>query len=98
MSSFEPSMNRYLWAADLASAQIPPGVLIQERYQVIAPQIWLDTQPERAPYVPQELSEEIIPYLRLFPQRLHIPEVYGFAVLAEEANIAEVILLENVPI
>lgn len=91
-------MNRYLWASDPASAQIPPEVLIQDRYQVIAPQIWLDTQPEAPPYVPQELPEEIIPYLRLFPQRLHIPEVYGVAVLSEEPNSAEVILLENVPI
>ncbi|MGA9382472.1 MAG: serine/threonine-protein phosphatase [Phormidium sp.] len=98
MSSSEPSMNRYLWASDPVSAEISPGVLIQERYQVIAPQIWLDTQPEAPPSVPQELPEEIIPYLRLFPQRLHIPEVYGVAVLGEEPDTAEVILLENVPI
>lgn len=91
-------MNRYLWASDPASAQISPGVRIQDRYQVIAPQIWLDTQPEVPPYVPQELPEETIPYLRLFPQRLHIPEVYGIAVLGEEPDNAEVILLENVPI
>lgn len=91
-------MNRYIWASDPALAQISPGVLIQDRYQVIAPQIWLDTQPEAAPHVPQELPEEIISYLRLFPQRLHIPEVYGVAVLGEEPNTAEVILLENVPI
>lgn len=98
MSSSQPLMNRYLWASDPASAQISPGVLIQDRYQVIAPQIWLDTQPEAPPYVPQELTEEIIPYLRLFPQRLHIPEVYGVAVLGDEPNTAELILLENVPI
>jgi protein phosphatase len=73
-------------------------VLVQDRYRVIAPQIWLDTQPEAPPYVPQELPEEIIPYLRLFPQRLHIPEVYGIAVLGEAPETAEVILLENVPI
>lgn len=91
-------MNRYIWASDPASAQISPGVLIHDRYQVIAPQIWLDTQPEAPPFVPQELPEEIIPYLRLFPQRLHIPEVYGVAVLGEEPDTAEVILLENVPI
>lgn len=91
-------MNHYIWASDPASAQISPGVLIQDRYQVIAPQIWLDTQPEVPSYVPRELPEEIIPYLRLFPQRLHIPEVYGVAVLGEEPNTAEVILLENVPI
>lgn len=91
-------MNFYIWASDPASAEISPGVLIHNRYKVIAPQIWLDQQPEAPPYVPQELPEEIIPYLRLFPQRLHIPEVYGVAVLGEELNASEVILLENVPI
>ena len=98
MSSSEPPIHRYLWAADPASAQVPAGELIQGRYQVVAPQIWLDKQPELPPYVPQELPEEIIPYLRLFPLRLHIPEVYGLTVLDEEAEASEVILLENVPI
>lgn len=91
-------MNRYIWASDPASAEISPGILIHNRYQVIAPQIWLDQQPEAPPYVPQELPEAVIPYLRLFPQRLHIPEVYGLVVLSEELNASEVILLENVPI
>jgi len=98
MSSSQPPMNRYLWAADPASAQIPPEVLVQERYRVIAPQIWLDTQPEAPPDVPPELSEDIVPYLRLFPYRLHIPEVYGMAVLGEQPNTASILLLENVPI
>lgn len=98
MSSSEPPIHRYLWAADPASAQVPAGELIQGRYQVVAPQIWLDKQPELPPYVPQELPEEIVPYLRLFPLRLHIPEVYGLAVLRDETEDAEVILLENVPI
>ena len=90
-------MNRYLWAADPASAQIPQGELVQGRYQVVAPQIWLDTQAEQPPYVPQDLPEQVIPYLRLFPWRLHVPEVYGFAVLDEELE-AKVLLLENVPL
>lgn len=98
MSSSAPPINRYLWAADPASAQVPAGELIQGRYQVVAPQIWLDKQPEIPPDVPQDLPEEIIPYLRLFPLRLHIPEVYGLAVLGEEPDTAEILLLENVPV
>lgn len=98
MSSSEPPINRYLWAADPASAQIPAGELVEGRYQVVAPQIWLDTQPELPPHVPQELPDQAIPYLRLFPLRLHIPEVYGLAVLDEQPETAEVMLLENVPI
>ncbi|HEY9852230.1 MAG TPA: protein phosphatase 2C domain-containing protein [Leptolyngbyaceae cyanobacterium] len=100
MSSSEPPINRYLWVADPIVVPFPAGELIQGRYQVVAPQIWLDTQPELPSYVPQELPDQILPYLHLFPFRLHIPEVYGLAVLDNESDTEtpEVILLENVPI
>ena len=89
---------RYLWAADPAVAQISPGRLIQDRYEVVSAQIWRDTQPLEPPYIPEDLPDEIIPYLRLYPQRLHIPEVYGCAILGKEPETAEVVLLENVPL
>lgn len=98
MTSSETPIYRYLWAADPAVSQISPGRLIQGRYEVVSPQIWRDTQPEHPPYIPEELPDEIIPYLRLFPQRLHVPEVYGWAVLGDEPDTALVPLLENVPI
>lgn len=60
------------------------------RYEVITPQIWLDTQPGLLPDIPEELPKEIIPYLQLYQQRLHLPQVYGFE--------GDIILLENVPI
>ncbi|MFB2924114.1 MULTISPECIES: protein phosphatase 2C domain-containing protein [Aerosakkonema] len=98
MSSSEPPFHRYLWASDPASALLGTGELVQGRYQVVAPQIWLDTQPELPPEVPQELPEEIFPYLRLFPLRLHIPEVYGLVVMGEPPDTTKVTLLENAPI
>jgi protein phosphatase len=98
MNGSDTLINRYLWAAEPAVAEISPGRLIQDRYEVVAPQIWRDTQPEFDPYVPQELPDEILPYLYLYPQRLHIPEVYGWAVLGEAPETAEVVLLDNVPI
>lgn len=99
MSSSEPLMDRYLWATGPAAAQIPPGELVQGRYQVVAPQIWLDTRPELPPYCPEEPPDKLIPYLHLYPQRLHIPEGYGFALLGKEPNPEDdILLLENVPI
>lgn len=98
MSSSASPINRYLWVADPIVIPFPAGELIQGRYQVVAPQVWLDTQPEHPSYVPQELPDLIVPYLHLFPFRLHIPEVYGLAVLDDESDTSEVILLENVPI
>ncbi len=98
MTSSETPIYRYLWAADPAVGQISPGRLIQGRYEVVSPQIWRDTQPEQPPCIPEELPDEIIPYLRLFPQRLHVPEVHGWAVLGDEPETALVPLLENAPI
>jgi len=90
-----PLTYRYLWATGEAASQIPIGEKVAERYQVTAPQIWLDTLPGLPPEIPQQLPEEIIPYLRLYPQRLHIPEVYGLAIIPDKP---EILLLENVPI
>ncbi len=73
------------------------GELINERYAVVARQIWLDTKPGLPPSAPVELPEAILPYLRLYPQRLHVPEVYGFAQVGEEPK-TDILLLENVPV
>lgn len=94
MSSSTSLVNRYLWAASPAAAQIPAEELVQDRYQVIAPQIWQDTQPELPPEVPDRFSGTLLSYMRLYPHRLHVPEVYGICQLGESS----IILLENVPI
>lgn len=89
--------RRYLWANGSLAAQIPPGTKVADRYEVIAPQIWLDTQPDIFPDVPEELPPEIIPYLRLYHERLHLPQPYGFVDIPEE-GAENILLLENVPI
>ena len=92
-------MDRYLWAVGPSAAQIPPAELVQGKYQVVAPQIWLETRPELPPHFPQELPDKLIPYLRLYPHRLHIPTVYGFAQMGKEPSPErDILLLENVPI
>ncbi len=85
-----PLTHRYLWAKSETSTTRRFGDKVADRYEVITPQIWLDTQPGLLPFVPEELSTEILNYLRLYPQRLHLPQVYGLA--------NDVLLLENVPI
>jgi protein phosphatase len=92
-----PLVYRYLWAVGPEAAEIATGELINERYAVVARQIWLDTKPAEPPSAPEELPGAILPYLRLYPQRLHVPEVYGFAQVGEDAE-TEILLLENVPV
>jgi len=98
MSSSNPLINRYLWAVGSAAALIPVGELVKDRYQVVAPRIWQDTHPELLPEVPEQLSGHILSYLRLYPHRLHVPEVYGVCQFGESVQEPGVILLENVPI
>ncbi|WP_251958135.1 protein phosphatase 2C domain-containing protein [Nostoc commune] len=92
-----PLVHRYLWATGSLSAQIAPGTKVADRYEVISRQIWLDTQPGLPPDVPEELPTEVIPYLRLYQERLHLPQAYGFASSLEE-DTADILLLENAPI
>lgn len=93
-----PLIYRYVWAVGSAAAQYGIGELIGDRYYVVAPQIWLDTQPARPPFAPHELPEAILSYLKLYPYRLHIPEVHGFCQLGEDSTATNLLLLENVPV
>ncbi len=99
MTSDKPVMNRYLWAVGATSASIPVGERVADRYQVVAPQIWQDIYPEVSPQVPDRLNDSILRYLRLYPHRLHVPEVYGVCSLSGmSSQDSSVILLENGPI
>lgn len=92
-----PLVHRYLWATGSLSAKISPGRRVADRYEVISPQVWLDTQPGLPPDVPEELPTEVISYLRLYQERLHLPQAYGFANNLE-GDTTDILLLENVPI
>lgn len=101
MSSSKPAIanpkkipsDRYLWATTPAAMYIRVGEQVG-RYQVVAPQIWQDMHPELPPDMPTKMSEAILPYLRLYPHRLHLPEVYGVCQVGDSL----ITLLENVPI
>lgn len=91
-----PLIYRYLWATGNQATQIPPETKVADRYEVIKPQIWLDTQPTLLPDIPSQLPSIVIPYLRLYSEHLHIPQAYGFTSLAEVDG--DILLLENAPI
>ncbi|MBD2463882.1 protein phosphatase 2C domain-containing protein [Oscillatoria sp. FACHB-1407] len=89
-----PLVYRYLWASGEGIEQIPAGTQVGDRYLVMFPQVWLDTQPALLPAIPTEFPAIAMPYLHLFAQRLHVPEVYGFSTFEG----IDVILLDNVPL
>lgn len=86
----------YVWAVGKTAIKKASGRQVAARYQVGFPQIWLDTKPEQDPDVPAQLFNQALPYLHLYPYRLHVPEVYG--VCRDDETDEEILLLENVPL
>ena len=59
-----------------------------------SPNILLDTLPAQLPLGLEEIPPRIIPYLKLFPLRLHIPLVYSFLASPDPEMDLDVWLLE----
>lgn len=93
-----PLVHRHLWAVGELAERMPAGSQIAGRYYVVAPNVWLDTQPGLTPDIPQDWSEAVLPYLYLYPQQLHVPQLYGFCPAAKGAGLTDTFLLENVPL
>jgi len=92
-----PLVYRYLWAVGSVAAAIPLGTMVADRYEVVKQQVWLDTRPGLIPEAPPELPADVLPYLRLYPERSHLPQVYSLLPSFSE-GADDILLLENVPI
>lgn len=89
-----PLIYRYFWV--VGAEQIAAGETIVGRYQVVAPQIWLDTRPSFPPLPLGELPGEALPYLHLYPHRLHLPAAHTLVYPAGTDH--PLLLLENAPL
>ncbi|MGH7999506.1 MAG: PP2C family protein-serine/threonine phosphatase, partial [Brasilonema sp.] len=75
------------------------GELLADRYLVISKALVLDTKPGLLPQTPDgEHLQAIRPYLRLFPFRLHVPQVYGVLPVSDGTSHKEILLLEKPPL
>ncbi|MDJ1183838.1 PP2C family protein-serine/threonine phosphatase [Roseofilum casamattae] len=86
----------YLWAVN--GANVPVGDEIDDRYRVVSPQVWEDTQPEQMPLVPNLKHSHVAPYLHLSTYHLHLPQLYGAVKADTPTGKKSVILLDNAPI
>ncbi|MGK7877418.1 MAG: PP2C family serine/threonine-protein phosphatase [Xenococcaceae cyanobacterium] len=89
-----PIVKCYLWAMGKGIKADRVGKLIDDRYLLKQQQIVLDTKPGLQPQIPTEIPNSITPYLKLFPYRLHIPQVYGQLKSPENQPGSEIWLLE----
>jgi len=93
-----PLVYRYLWAVGSVAQEINSGQLVGNRYYVSSPQVWLDTKPAIAPSLPDRITDEVLPYLYLYPQRLHLPDAYGVYSLGGGKEATDILLLSHVPL
>ncbi|KAF3891047.1 MULTISPECIES: PP2C family protein-serine/threonine phosphatase [Nostocales] len=90
--------KRYLWAVADGISVAQPKELLADRYLVISKSVLLDTKPGLPPQTPDvESVPAVRPYLRLFPYRLYVPQVYGVLQL-EGTTSREILLLEKPPL
>ncbi|HEY9761835.1 MAG TPA: protein phosphatase 2C domain-containing protein, partial [Trichocoleus sp.] len=85
----------FLWVLGEGLETLPVGELVDRRYRVVGPRVWLDTQPDQRPSSPDSFPPQVIPYLKGHPHRLHLPGVHG---ILEGSGIAPVVLLDNAPL
>ncbi len=94
-------VKRYLWATsvelrplDRGLEELDLGQLCGDRYLYKGNRIFLDTQPALPPHPSRDIPPGILPYLRLFPYRLHLPEPYAILNIGS----GSVLLLESAPL
>ncbi len=99
-----PLPKRYLWAVGDVLNMGSPGDVLGDRYLVIQNNILLDTKPGILPQMPDlgklhgSSLEQIKVYLRLFPHRLNIPQIYGILPGYGAASDKPILLLEQLPL
>lgn len=98
MTTAQALMSRYLWAAEPQATWIPPDRLVEDRYHVITPQLWLDTKPQEPPEVLSPFPRQALAYAHLYQYKLHLPQLHGFCSLKRSGETVEIPLLENIPI
>lgn len=93
-----PLPKRYLWAVGDGIEGFKTGKLLADRYLVKRDRILLDTKPGFIPLFPTDISDVVLPYLRLFSYQLHVPQVYGKLPSLKKNQNQEILLLEQSPI
>ncbi|MBE9225748.1 protein phosphatase 2C domain-containing protein [Phormidium sp. LEGE 05292] len=90
-----PLEKRYLWVVGKGVEALKPGKLIGDRFLLKQERILLDTQPGiPLPYT-EDIADWILPYLRLFPYQLQVPQVYGKLPPHKKGKYTDIWLLEQ---
>ncbi|WP_299484557.1 protein phosphatase 2C domain-containing protein [Acaryochloris sp. IP29b_bin.137] len=89
--------KRYLWVVGAKADTFQVGDILENRFLFRGPRVVFDTQPGLPLKMDVELPETLVPYLKLFPYRLHLPQVYTLLSLGEKES-SLILLLEQAPL
>ncbi|MGB7521119.1 MAG: protein phosphatase 2C domain-containing protein [Spirulinaceae cyanobacterium] len=67
----------HLYALGEGIKSYQPGTLIANRYLIEEEGVVVDTKPKLPPVTIEEIPSQVTPYLKLFPFRFNIPQIYG---------------------
>ncbi|PSB18061.1 serine/threonine protein phosphatase [filamentous cyanobacterium CCP2] len=90
-------MSRYLWAVGKSAEAFKPGDTLADRYLCQGLRIFLDVKPTVLPGNLDEVPEDFLPYLKLSPYQIHIPQVYDW-VQPNPGTSDVVLLLDKAPL
>ncbi|MEL4894305.1 PP2C family protein-serine/threonine phosphatase [Crocosphaera sp. Alani8] len=79
-----PLLKRYLRPLGNWIDSLEIGQLVDERYLLINSAVVLDTKPGIPPKFGEEMPDKIRKYLRLFPYRLHLPQIYSYYTIVKK--------------
>ncbi len=89
-----PLLKRYLRPLGDWIESFQVGQLIDERYLFKSHNIVLDEKPGMPPEFTEDIPENIRKYLRLFPYRLHLPQIYTYYISLDQDQPCDLGLLE----
>jgi protein phosphatase len=89
-----PLLKRYLWVLGATGKE---GETLGDRYVFRGPRVVLDTQVGLPLRVNTDLPNGLIPYLKLFPHRLHLSQLYT-ALAPRRKKEPLIVLLEQAPL
>jgi protein phosphatase len=90
-------MSRYLWAIGESAIAYKTGEVLADRYLCKGPRIFLDTKPALLPGNLDEIPDICIPYLKLSPHQLHIPQIYDWIQFSAGTS-QPMLLVEQAPL
>lgn len=89
--------KNYLWATGPRLETYRAGDVLADRYLLKSERVLLDTKPGLPVQNQSAIPEAAEPYLKLFPYRLHIPQVYEL-IQFDQGQGEGILLLEQAPI